>query len=197
VGLYLKPPENAIVLSVDEKPSIQALERAQSYIRLPNGWAVSGFAHEYKRHGTTTLFAALETATGLVKAGHYKRRRRRQFLDLMNGVIEAYGKEKEIHVILDNLSTHKPKNDRWLKSHPNVHLHFTPTHTSWLNQIECWFSILSRQALQGASFVGIKQLREAIDHFIIAYNEQAAPFEWRQTENKQQPLRDNIAYLCK
>ena len=150
VGLYLNPPENAIVLGVDEKPSIQALERAQGYIRLPNGRAVSGFAHEYKRHGTTTLFAALETATGLVNAGHYKRRRRREFLDFMNGVIEAYGKEKEIHVILDNLNTHKPKNDRWLKSHPNVHLHFTPTRTSWLNQIECWFSILSRQALQGS-----------------------------------------------
>jgi hypothetical protein len=127
VGLYLNPPENAIVLSVDEKPSIQALEGAQGYIRLPNGRAVSGFAHEYKRHGTTTLFAALETATGLVNAGHYKRRRRREFLDFMNSVIEAYGKKKEIHVILDNLNTHKPKNGRWLKSHPNVHLHFTPT----------------------------------------------------------------------
>ena len=95
------------------------------------------------------------------------------------------------------LPCRKPKNDRGLKSHPNVHLHFTPTHTSWLNQIECWFSILSRQALQGASFVDVKQLREAIDHFICAYNEQAAPFEWRQTEIKQQPLRDNIAYFGK
>ena len=103
VDLYLNPRENAIVLSVDEKPSIQALERAQGYIRLSNGRVVSVFAHEYKRHGTTTLFAALETATGLVKAGHYKRRRRRALLDFMNGVIEAYGKEKEIHVILDNL----------------------------------------------------------------------------------------------
>jgi hypothetical protein len=79
--------------------------------------------------------------------------------------------KRKFHVILDNLNTHKPKNDRWLKTHPNVHLHFTPTHTSWLNQIECWFSILSRQALQGASFVDVKQLREAIDHFISAYNE--------------------------
>src|ERR1700751_3410779 len=82
---------------------------------------------------------------------------------------------KEIHVILDNLNTRKPKNDRWLKSHPNVHLHFTPTHTSWLNQVECWFSILSRQALQGASFVDVKQLREAIDHFICAYNDNRHP----------------------
>ena len=118
VGLYLNPTENAIVLSVDEKPSIQALERAQGYIRLPNGRAVSGFVHEYERHGTTTLFAALETATGLVKAGDYKRRRRREFLDFMNGVIDCYGNEKEIHLILDNLNTHKPKNDRWLKTIP-------------------------------------------------------------------------------
>ena len=110
---------------------------------------------------------------------------------------DCYGNEKEIHVILDNLNTHKPKNDRWLKSHPNVHFHFAPTHTSWLNQIECWFSILSRQALQGASFVDVKQLREAIDDFTSAYNTQAAPFEWRQGEIKQQPMRDNIAYFCR
>jgi transposase len=158
---------------------------------------VTGFAHEYERHGTTTLFAALETATGLVKAGHYKRRRRREFLDFMNGVIASYGNDKEIHVILDNLNTHKPVNDHWLKSHRNVHFHFTPTHASWLNQIECWFSILRRQALQGASFIDVKQLREAIDNFISAYNAQAAPFEWRQGEIKQQGLRDNIAYFCK
>jgi transposase len=182
VGLYLKPPENALVLCVAEKPHIQALERAQGYIRLPNGRAVSGFAHEYERHGTTTLCAALETATGLVKAGHYKRRRRREFLDFMNGLIASYGHDKEIHVILDNLNKHKPGNDRWLKSHPNVLLHFTPTHTSWLNQIECWFSILGCQALQGAGFVDVKQLGGAIDNFICAYNAQAAPFEWRQEE---------------
>jgi len=197
VGLYLKPPENAIVLCFDEKPNIQALERAQGYIRLPSGRAVTGFAHEYERHGTTTLFAALETATGLVKASHYKRRRRREFLDFMNGVIASHGDDKDIHVILDNLNTHKPANDRWLKSHPNVHFHFTPTHASWLNQIECWFSILRRQALQGASFVDVKQLREAIDNFISAYNAKAAPFEWRQGEIKQQDLRDNITYFCK
>jgi hypothetical protein len=186
-----KSTGNAIVLSVDEKPSIQALERAQSYIRLPNGRAVS----EYKRHGTTTLFAALETATGLVKAGHYKRRRRREFLDFMNGVIEAYGMEKEIHVILDNLNTHNPRTTTGSRAIPTCICTLPPTHTSWLNQIECWFSILSRQALQGASFVDVKQLREAIEieHFICAYNEQAAPFEWRQTGIKQQPLRDNIA----
>lgn len=180
VGLYLAPPENAVVLSVDEKPSIQALERAQGYLRLPNGRALTGFSHEYTRHGTTTLFAALEVATGLVRAGHYQRRRRREFLDFMNEVIAAYPKTTQIHVVLDNLSTHKPKHDRWLTQHPNVHFHFTPTPASWLNQIECWFSILSRAALRGASFTSPHQVRSAIDRFIAAYNKTAEPFAWKK-----------------
>ena len=107
VGIYLEPPENAVVLSVDEKPGIQALERAQGYLKLPNGRAVTGQSHEYVRHGTTTLFAALDVVTGQVKAGHYRRRRRREFLDFMNGLIADYP-DQEVHVILDNLSTHKP-----------------------------------------------------------------------------------------
>jgi transposase len=179
VGLYLDPPENAVVLSVDEKPSIQALERAQGYLRLPDGKALNGFSHCYKRHGTTTLFAALEVTTGLVKTGHYKRRRRREFLDFMNEIV-AENPGREIHVILDNLNTHKPKDDRWLKRHPNVHFHFIPTYSSWLNQVECWFSILSRQALRGTSFTSPKQLRKAIDEFVAAYNQTAAPFEWKK-----------------
>jgi transposase len=177
VGLYLNPPENAVILSVDEKPHIQALQRAQGYLRLPDGKAVNGFSHCYKRHGTTTLFAALDVATGEVKTGHYARRRRREFLDFMNEVV-AENEGREIHVILDNLNTHKPKRDRWLKRHPNVHLHFTPTYSSWLNQVECWFSILSRAALRGASFTSARQLRDAIDMFVNVYNETATPFEW-------------------
>jgi transposase len=179
VGLYLNPPQNALVLSVDEKPSIQALERAQGYLRLPDGKAVNGFSHGYKRHGTTTLFAALEITTGLVKTAHYQRRRRREFLDFMNEVVGAHP-DREIHVVLDNLNTHKPKDDRWLKRHPKVHLHFTPTYSSWLNQVECWFSILTRQALQGVSSTSPKQLRQAIDAFVDVYNETAAPFEWKK-----------------
>ena len=177
VGLYLAPPENAVVLSVDEKPHIQALERAQGYLRLPSGEAMRGFGHEYKRHGTSTLFAALNVATGQVQAGHYQRRRRREFLDFLNDVIAQYP-DQTIHVILDNLSTHKPKRDRWLTRHPDVHLHFTPTHASWLNLVECWFSILARAALRGASFTDVTQLRAAIDAFIEVYNPTAAPFEW-------------------
>jgi transposase len=177
VALYLQPPENAVVLSVDEKPHIQALERAQGWLKLPNGKAITGFNHEYKRHGTTTLFAALEVATGLVKAGHYRRRRRVEFLDFMNRVVAAYP-GREVHVILDNLNTHKPKHDRWLTRHKNIHFHFTPTHASWLNQVEVWFSILSSHALAGASFTSPRQLREQIDAFTAAYNNDAHPFEW-------------------
>jgi transposase len=177
VGLYLAPPENAVVLSVDEKPHIQALERAQGYLRLPSGEALRGFGHEYTRHGTSTLFAALNVVTGQVQAGHYRRRRRREFLDFLNDVVAQYP-DQTVHVILDNLSTHKPKRDRWLARHPNVHLHFTPTHASWLNLVECWFSILSRAALRGASFTDVAHLRAAIDAFVEVYNPTAAPFEW-------------------
>lgn len=188
VGLYLDPPENAIVLAVDEKPHIQALERAQGYLKLPDGRALTGFNHEYKRNGTTTLFAALDIATGQITGKHYKRRRRVEFLDFMNAVIADHP-DQEIHVVLDNLSTHKPKRDRWLARHPNVHFHFTPTHASWLNQVEIWFSILSRAALQGASFTSVKQLREAIDAFIAAYNPAAAPFQWRKAIVHQKTLK--------
>ena len=195
VSLYLNPPRNALVLCVDEKPCIQALERAQGWIRLPSGRALTGFAHEYKRHGTTTLFAALEVATGLVHSGHYRRRRRREFLDFMNELVALYP-GKELHVVLDNLSTHKPKEDRWLKSHPNVHFHFIPTHSSWLNQVECWFSILSRGALQGSSFTSVRMLIQAIEAFIASWNQNASPFEWTKQEVKQQDMKRSYAYLC-
>ena len=120
IGLYLAPPANAIVISVDEKPHIQALERAKGYLRLPNGTALRGFSHEYKRHGTSTLFAALNIATGQLTAGHYARRRRREFLDFMNDVVAGYP-DQELHIVLDNLNTHKPKHDHWLARHPRVH----------------------------------------------------------------------------
>lgn len=181
IGIYLNPPDNALVLCVDEKPSIQALERAQGYLKLPNGKALGGYSHDYKRHGTTTLFAALNIATGQVKTGHYNRRRRVEFLDFMNEVIADYP-GREFHVVLDNLNTHKPKNDQWLARHKNVHFHFTPTHASWMNMVEVWFSILSRGALKGASFTSPQQLREAIDAFVVAHNSRASAFEWKKTE---------------
>jgi transposase len=196
VGLYLASPEHGMVICVDEKPHIQALERAQGYLRMPDGRTLTGFSHEYKRHGTSTLFAALEVATGLVKAGHYGRRRRREFLDFMNEVVADYPPEQEVHVILDNLSTHKPKHDRWLQRHRNVHFHFTPTHASWLNQVEIWFSLLVRGALHGASFRSVRELRAAIDRFLTGYLETAAPFEWRATFVHQKTLKKRCSDLC-
>ena len=196
VGLYLNPPEKALVLAVDEKPSLQALERAQGYLRLPDGKAVNGFSHCYRRHGTTTLFAALEISTGQVKTAHYSRRRRREFLDFMNAVVAGHP-GREIHVVLDNLNTHKPKDDRWLKRHRRVHLHFTPTYSSWLNQVECWFSILSRQALRGASFTSPLQLRQAINDFVSVYSDKAAPFEWKKAVVFPSEPKRKYSDLCK
>jgi transposase len=195
VGLYLNPPENAVVISVDEKPAIQALERAQGWLRLPDGQALRGFSHEYKRHGTTTLFAAMEIATGMVKVGNYPHRRRREFLDFMNSVVDIYP-ETELHVVLDNLNTHKPKHDRWLAKHPNVHFHYTPTHASWMNQVECWFSILWRQALKGLNAGSVRDVRKAIDAFIDAYSQEVHPFEWTKQIVHPGQLKHSYADLC-
>src|SRR5450755_1880382 len=185
--LYVAPPEKAIVLCVDEKPSIQALERAQGYLKLPNGRALTGQSHDYKRHGATTLFAALEVATGKIIATHSKRRRRVEFLDFMNGITAAFPNRK-LHVILDNLNTHK-KNEHWLKAHPNVQFHFTPTSASWLNQVEVWFSILQGQSLSGASFTTLKQLEQHIDAYIKAYNDRAVPFVWTKKKVRQRRFK--------
>src|SRR6202007_2502347 len=188
VGLYVNPPGKAIVLCVDEKPSIQALERAQGYLRLPTGRALTGQSHDYKRHGTTTLFAALDVATGKVLGEHKKRRRRVAFLGFMDKVVAAFP-DRELHVVLDNLNTHK-KNERWLKKHPKVHFHFTPTRSSWLNQIETWFSILQGQSLSGASFTSVEQLQQHIDAFIAAYNETATPFAWTKKKVYQRRFKN-------
>jgi transposase len=134
-------------------------------------------------------------ATGLVHAGHYRRRRRREFLDFMNELVSNYP-GKELHVVLDNLNTHKPKEDRWLKAHPSVHFHFIPTHSSWLNQIECWFSILSRSTLQGASFTSVRMLIQAIEAFVASWNQDASPFEWTKAEVHQQKMKPSYADLC-
>src|ERR1700747_2638285 len=187
VGLYVDPPAKAIVLCVDEKPSIQALERAQGYLRLPNGRALTGQSHDYKRHGTTPLFAALEVATGRIIAAHSKRRRRVDFLGFMNRIVADFP-DRELHVILDNLNTHK-KNERWLKKHPRVHFHFTPTRASWVEQIETWVSRLQGQSLSDASFTTVEQLQEHIDAFIASYNETAQPFAWTKKKVRQRRFK--------
>jgi transposase len=187
VGLYMAPPDNAVVLCVDEKPSIQALERAQGYLKLPNGRTLTGHSHDYKRHGTTTLFAAFEVATGKVRGAHKKRRRRKEFLAFMDEVVATYPKTR-LEVILDNLNTHK-KNEEWLARHPLVTFHYTPTRASWLNQVECWFSILQGQSLTGASFTSVEQLKAHIDAFIESYNEDAEPFVWTKSKVHQRRVK--------
>lgn len=187
VGLYLAPPANAVVLCVDEKPSIQALQRAQGYLKLPNGRTLTGHSHDYKRNGTTTLFAAFEVASGKVKGSHKKRRRRKEFLAFMNEIVADYPGRK-IEVILDNLNTHK-KNDAWLKRHPKVTFHYTPTRASWLNQVEGWFSILQGQSLAGASFSSVEQLKQHINDFIETYNETAEPFVWTKSKVYQRRVK--------
>lgn len=187
VALYMAPPENAVVLCVDEKPSIQALERSQGYLKLPNGRALTGHSHDYKRHGTSTLFAAFEAGTGKVKCAHKKRRRRKEFLEFMDEVVAAYPSTR-LEVIMDNLNTHK-KNDEWLAAHPMVTFHYTPTRASWLNQVECWFSVLQKNALGDASFTSVEQLTQHIDDFIKSYNEDAEPFVWTKSEVHQRRVK--------
>ncbi len=194
IGLYLNPPQNALVLSVDEKPSIQALERARGYVQTSSGKIVQGMKSTYKRHGTINLFAALEVATGIIRGKTTQTKKRADFQAFMDDVIADQPAERQIHVILDNLSTHK-RNDAWLAAHPNVTFHFTPTSASWLNQVEIWFGIFQRKTLRNASFASIDQLIGAIGDFTAAYNENATPFVWRKREVKGSQLRNTIVNL--
>lgn len=187
VGLYMSPPANAVVLCIDEKPSIQALERTQGYLKLPNGRALTGHSHDYKRNGTTTLYAAYNVATGKVMGKYEKRRRRKEFLAFMEDVVTAYPNQR-LAIILDNLNTHK-KNEGWLAKHPLVTFHYTPTRASWLNQVECWFSLLQGQSLSGVSFKSVDDLKAHIDAYIAAHNETAEPFVWTKSEVHQRRVK--------
>jgi transposase len=195
VGLYLNPPENALVISVDEKPSIQALERATGYVETDNSKIVRGCKSTYKRHGTLNLFAALQVATGLIQTSTTTLKRREEFLQFMDQIVAETPVDRQLHVVLDNYCTHK-KCDAWLALHPNVHFHFTPTSASWLNQVEIWLGIMSRKALRGASFKNVTELRQAIEAFIAAYNPKAKPFKWRKREVKGSQSRNTIVNLC-
>ncbi len=194
IGLYLNPPQNALVISVDEKPSIQALERARGYVQTSSGKVVQGLKSTYKRHGTVNLFAALEVATGLIRGKTTATKKRVDFQAFMDEVVADHPTDRQIHVILDNLNTHK-KNEDWLAAHPNVTFHFTPTSASWLNQVEIWFGIFQRKALNNASFRSTEHLTEAIRAFTTAYNEKAAPFVWRKREVRGSQLRNTIVNL--
>jgi transposase len=166
VGLYLNPPVNAVVLSVDEKPSLQAIERSSGYVETDSGAVVRALQSTYKRHGTLNLFAALDVGTGQVHTKFTDYKKREDFLSFLDGIVADQPPDKEIHVILDNYCTHK-RNENWLaKFEGRVQFHFTPTSASWLNQIEIVFSLLQRKTLNGASFKTKDQLREAITAFI-------------------------------
>lgn len=195
VGLYLNPPLNAVVLSVDEKPSMQAVERPSGYVETNSGSVVRALKSTYKRHGTLNLFAALEVGTGQIHTKITEYKKREDFRGFLDGVLADRPPDKEIHVILDNYSTHK-KNDDWLaKYEGRVQFHFTPTSASWLNQIEIVFSLLARKALRGASFQNKDQLRDAIEAFVRNHNEHAKPFRWRKREVKGSQLRNTIINL--
>ncbi|HSW43598.1 MAG TPA: IS630 family transposase [Patescibacteria group bacterium] len=183
VGLYLNPPERAVVLSVDEKTQIQALDRTQPMLPLRPG-QVERHTHDYERHGTTSLFAALDVATGEVTHEARARHTGADFLAFLRRIERAYP-DQELHVILDNVSTHKtPDVKAWLARHPRITFHFTPTSASWLNQVETWFSVLSRQAIRRGSFRSVKELIARIDEFIRGWNAGASPFEWVRTADE-------------
>jgi transposase len=177
VGLYLDPPDRAIVVCVDEKSQIQALERSQPARRLRPG-RPERRTHDYVRHGTTTLFAALEVATGKVTDQCYPRHRHREFLAFLQQVAKAYPR-RQLHVVVDNYATHKhPTVGAWLAKHPRVRLHFTPTSASWLNLVEVFFAIITRQALRRGDFASVDELTAAIGRFCQAWNQRCQPFGW-------------------
>jgi putative transposase len=181
VGLYLNPPDNALVLSVDEKSQCQALERTQPMLPLGLGY-VEGVTHDYKRHGTTTLFAALDVLDGSVIAQCKPRHRHQEFLGFLRNIEANVPKNLDIHLIVDNYSTHKHARVKaWLAARPRWHIHFTPTYSSWLNQVERFFGLITDKAIRRGSFRTVKELVNQIDHFVSRYNKNCKPFVWTAT----------------
>jgi len=194
VGLYLNPPENALVICVDEKSQCQALERSQPALPLGFGYA-EGYTHDYIRHGTLTLFAALDVATGGVLAQSKKRHRHQELLQFLRHIDANVPSEFDVHVIMDNYATHKHAKVRsWFARRPRYHLHFTPTYSSWLNQVETWFGIITRKTIRRGSFRSTKELAEKIDQFIKRYNKNSKPFIWTATAES---IFEKLERLCK
>ena len=181
VGLYMNPPTNAMVLCVDEKGQIQALSRNQPVLPMTFG-QVERHTHQYKRHGTTSLFAALDVATGNVLGKCYARHRSvefKKFLDLIDASVPP---ELDVHIVIDNYATHKtPAIQRWLAKRPRYQLHFTPTHASWINQVERWFALLTQRQIKRGSHYSVRALVGAIKHFIDATNDNPKPFVWTKS----------------
>jgi putative transposase len=193
VGLYLNPPENALVLCVDEKSQCQALERTQPMLPLGLGY-VEGVTHDYVRHGTTTLFAALNVLNGAVLAECKPRHRHQEFLAFLRTIDKAVPADLDVHCIVDNYASHKhPKVKAWLATRPRWHMHFIPTYSSWLNQVERFFSIITGKAIRRGSFTSVKDLVNKIDHFVAHYNKNCKPFTWTATANS---ILAKINRLC-
>jgi transposase len=184
VGLYLDPPHHALVLCVDEKSQIQALGRTQPVLPMRAG-QLERRTHDYKRHGVTSLFAALDIATGNVLGKCYRRHRSVEFLDFLKRIDAAVPSDMEIHLVLDNYGTHKTALVRqWLQKRPRYHLHFTPTHASWLNQVERWFALLTQRQIKRGSHRSVQELEEAIRDFISAHNHTPKPFRWTKSADQ-------------
>ncbi len=185
VGLYLNPPDGAVVLSVDEKTQIQALDRTQPLLQLRPG-QIERRTHDYKRHGTASLYAAFDVATGEVLGRVTQRHRSKEFVDFLRQIEVSVSVDLDIHLIVDNSSTHKTELvAKFLEHHPRFHLHFTPTSASWLNAVESWFSQLERRSLYRGIFTSVQDLRRELKRYIRVHNEESAkPFVWTQTAEK-------------
>jgi len=181
VGLYLNPPDKAMVLCVDEKSQIQALDRTQPVLPLGLGY-VEGVTHDYVRHGTTTLFAALDIASGQVLTKCKTRHRHQEFLQFLAHIDENVPKDLDIHLVVDNYATHKHERvRRWLAARPRYQVHYTPTYSSWLNQVEIWFNIITQRAIRRGTFRSVKELVAKIENFVTHYNSKTKPFMWTAT----------------
>jgi transposase len=193
VGLYLNPPDRALVLCVDEKSQIQALDRTQPLLPMRPGHAERR-THDYKRHGTTSLFAALDVATGKVIGELHRRHRAIEFKKFLDTVDTAVPPDLDVHLVLDNLSTHKtPAIHRWFLKRPRFHVHFTPTSSSWINLVERWFALLTEKQLRRGAHRSTRQLEDAIKRFVEIHNEAPKPFVWTKTADE---ILDSITRFC-
>ena len=193
VGLYLSPPSNALVICVDEKSQCQALERTQPMLPMGFGY-VEGVTHDYKRHGTTTLFAALNVLNGAVLASCKPRHRHQEYLSFLREIERTVPAALDIHCIADNYATHNhPKVKAWLAAHPRWTMHFIPTYSSWLNQVERFFGLITDKAIRRGSFTSVRQLVQRIDHFVAAYNTNCRPFKWTATADS---ILEKLHRLC-
>jgi putative transposase len=193
VGLYLSPPDNALVLCVDEKSQCQALERTQPMLPMGFGY-VEGVTHDYKRHGTTTLFAALNVLNGAVLATCKPRHRHQEFLSFLREIDTAVPAELDVHCVVDNYATHShPKVKSWLANRPRWHMHFIPTYSSWLNQVERFFALITDKAIRRGSFTSVKQLISRIDQFVTHHNANSQPFQWTATADS---ILEKLHRLC-